>query len=267
MTTAPTYENVLLSVAGGVATVTLNRPDVLNALSPALVRDLTQALRYVADNEDIRAVVLTGAGRSFCAGGDMQEDVSVANEWAAEEYLAVGEEWLEVTTTIVGMEKPVIAAIRGHAVGGGFEISLACDIRIAAETARLGNAFIRMGVVADLGGVYFLPRLVGLGKAKLLALTGDFIGAAEAERMGVVELVVPDTELERTARELAEKLAKGPTKAIGMTKKAMHRALGTDLATAARYCCELNVSLLQTADHREAFTAFLEKRRPDFKGR
>jgi len=259
-------ENVILSREGNVATITLNRPQALNAVSPGLIRDLTEAVRKVAKDENIRAVILTGAGRSFCAGGDIDEDVSQVCKMKPDEYIKYVKWFYEPFKGIVGMEKPVIAAIRGHAIGGGLDLAVACDIRIASQGARLGNAYVRMGIVPELGQSYFLPRLVGIGRAKLLTFTGDFITAEEAERIGLVEKVVPEEELDKTARDLAERLAKGPTKTIAMTKMAINKSLSMDFESSSDYCWRLNLSLLQTEDHHEAFTAFLEKRQPTFKG-
>ncbi len=264
--TGEEFENVIISREENVATVTLNRPKVLNAMSPGLMQDLEEAVRIVAKDENVRAVIINGAGRSFCAGGDVKEDVAQVSKMKPLEYKKYVARFFEVMKEIVWMEKPVIAAIRGYAIGGGCDLALACDIRIASQGARLGNAYMRMGIIPELGGVYFLPRLVGLGKAKLLAFTGDFITAEEAERMGLVEKVVAEEELDKTARDLAERLAKGPTKTIAMTKRAMNKSLHMDLDSSSEYCWDLNLLLLQTEDHEEAFTAFLEKREPRFKG-
>jgi 2-(1,2-epoxy-1,2-dihydrophenyl)acetyl-CoA isomerase len=176
-------------------------------------------------------------------------------------------EIFELIRGIVWMDKPVIAALKGFAIGGGFDLAMACDIRIAAKGTKMGNAFIRMAILPELGGLYFLPRLVGLGRAKLLAFTGDFITAEEAERIGLVEKVVPEEELDKSARELAEKLARGPTRAIAMTKLAINKSLSMDLESSSEYCWLLNPPLFQTRDHHEAIAAFREKRAPVFQGR
>lgn len=261
------FTSVILSVKENVATITLNRPEVLNAMSPELMHDLRDALKTVAKDDNARAVIINGAGPSFCAGGDVEKDVAQISKMKPYEYKAYIEDFYEVTKTIVWMEKPVIAAIKGYAVGGGFDVALASDIRIAAQGARMGNAYIRMGIIPELGGIYFLPRLVGVGRAKLLCLTGDFITAEEAYQMGLVEKVVPEEELDKTATELAGKLAKGPTKTIGLTKIAINKSLDMDLEASSEYSQNLNLILIPTEDHREAYTAFLEKRKPVFKGK
>jgi enoyl-CoA hydratase/carnithine racemase len=260
------FKTVLLSQEGNIATVTLNRPEVLNSMSPALMKDLTKAVGIVAKDENIRAVIINGAGRAFCAGGDVRDIARMANMNPLD-YREYINEIFESIRGIVWMEKPVIAAIKGSAVGGGFDLAMACDIRIAARGTKMGSAFIRMGLLPELGGIYFLPRLVGVGMARLLAFTGDLITAEEAERIGLVEKVVPEEELDKTARDLAAKLAKGPTKAIAMTKIAINRSLNMDLESSTDYCWRLNPLLLQTEDYHEAFTAFLEKRTPTFKGK
>jgi enoyl-CoA hydratase/carnithine racemase len=260
------FKTVLLSQEGNIATVTLNRPEVLNSMSPALMKDLTKAVGIVAKDENIRAVIINGAGRAFCAGGDVRDIARMANMNPLD-YREYINEVFESIRGIVWMEKPVIAAIKGSAVGGGLDLAMACDIRIAARGTKMGSAFIRMGLLPELGGIYFLPRLAGVGMARLLAFTGDLITAEEAERMGLVEKVVPEEELDKTARDLAAKLAKGPTKAIAMTKIAINRSLNMDLESSTDYCWRLNPLLLQTEDYHEAFTAFLEKRTPTFKGK
>jgi len=260
------FRTVLLSQEENIVTITLNRPEVLNSMSPALMKDLIKATGIVAKDENIRAVIINGAGRAFCAGGDVQ-DIARMSKMNPLDYREYIDEFFESIRRIVWMEKPVIAAIKGFAVGGGLDLAMACDIRIAARGTKMGSAFIRMGLLPELGGIYFLPRLAGVGMAKLLAFTGDLITAEEAERVGLVEKVVPEEELDKAARDLAEKLAKGPTKAIAMTKIAINRSLNMDLESSTDYCWRLNPLLLRTEDLHEAFTAFLEKRAPIFRGK
>lgn len=261
------FKTVLLSQEGDVATITLNRPDVLNAMCPALMEDLIKAVGIAAKDEIVRAVIINGAGRAFCAGGDVNDIAGLSKMKPLEYREYINDDVFGLIRGIVWMEKPVIAAIKGFAIGGGFDLAMACDIRIAAKGTKMGNAFIRMGILPELGGIYFLPRLVGLGMAKLLACTGDFIIAEEAERIGLVEKVVPEEELDKSARDLAEKLAKGPTKAIGMTKIAINKSVNMDLESSSDYCWHLNPPLFQTKDHHEAIAAFREKRAPIFKGK
>ncbi len=261
------FENVILSREEKVATVTLNRPKLLNVMSPELMQDLKEALGIVAKDKNVRAVIVNGAGAHFCAGGDVEKDVAEVSKMKPFAYKEYIQGFFTITREIVGMEKPVIAAIKGYAVGGGFDLAMACDIRIAAQGARMGNAYIRMGILPELGGIYFLTRLTGVGNAKLLLFTGDFITAEEAYRMGLVQKIVPDEELDRSAKELAEKLANGPTKTIAMTKLAVNKSLDMDLEGSTEYCQNLALGLFQTEDHKEAVAAFLEKRKPVFKGK
>lgn len=261
------FKTVLLSQEESVATITLNRPEVLNAMSPALMKDLIKAVNLVSKNESVRAVIINGAGRAFCAGGDVNDIAGLVKMTPLEYREYINGEVFNLIRGIVWMEKPVIAALKGFAIGGGFDLAMACDIRIAAKGTKMGNAFIRMAILPELGGIYFLPRLVGLGWAKLLALTGDFITAEEAEHIGLVEKVVPEEELDKSVKELAEKLARGPTKAIGMTKIALNKSVNMDLESSSDYCWHLNPPLFQTKDHLEAIAAFREKRAPNFKGK
>ena len=261
------FKTVLLSQEENVATITLNRPEVLNAMSPALMKDLIKAVNLVSKDESVRAVIINGAGRAFCAGGDVNDIAGLVKMTPLEYREYINGEVFGLIRGIVWMEKPVIAALKGFAIGGGFDLAMACDIRIAAKGTKMGNAFIRMAILPELGGIYFLPRLVGLGWAKLLAFTGDFITAEEAERIGLVEKVVPEEELDKTAHELAQKLARGPTKAIGMTKIALNKSINMDLESSSDYCWHLNPPLFQTKDHHEAIAAFREKRAPIFRGK
>jgi len=262
-----TFPNVILSTEGPVAIITLNRPRVFNAISPDLMRDLKRALSLVSRDKKARAVIITGAGSSFCAGGDIEKDVMHASRMTPLEYAEYNQGFFTIIDKVINMEKPVIAAINGYAVGGGFDIALACDIRIAAEGSRMGNAYIKMGLVPQLGGLHFLTQIIGPANAKQLLFTGDFIPAQEAYRMGLVAQVVPDDKLANASRELAEKLANGPTRAIAMTKLAVNRSLNSDLHSSTEHCQSLAVGLFRTEDHKEAVAAFREKRKPVFKGK
>jgi len=261
------FETIILSREESIATITLNRPEVLNALSPQMFQDLTVAFDELAKGDTVKVVVMTGEGRAFCSGGDVQLDVAATSNMSAFEWREYMRGQHALIMKITQIEKPVIAAINGIAVGGGCDLVLASDIRIASEKARLGQVYIRMGIAPDLGGTYFLPRLVGSGKAKLLIFTGDLIDAGEAESMGLVDKVVSAEELESTVGDLAKRLSKGPTKAIAMAKVAINRSLNMDLESALDYVGNLNSSLLQTDDYKEGFKAFLEKREPVFRGR
>lgn len=259
------FESIILKKEDNIWTITLNRPEVLNALSPNLFDEVTLVLDEAKNNETVRVIIITGAGRAFCAGGDVKNDVSKLSTMGPFELRNYIHAY--VIKKIVELEKPVIAAINGIATGGGLDLALACDIRFASEKARFSEIFVKMGIIPDLGGVYFLPRLIGLSKAKLLAFTGDIIDSREAERIGLVDKVFPDDQLMPAVEQLARQLASGPSKTIAMIKVAMNRSLSMDLNSSLDFTTNLQCLLVQTEDHKEAFTAFLEKRKPIFKGR
>ena len=259
------FRNILLARKGNVATITLNRPEKLNALSPELAEELIHALDEVAKDEAIRAVILTGAGKAFSAGGDVDKDVVPLREKSLSEFIAYFSQLSPVYKLIVEMEKPVIAAINGYCVGGGLDLALACDIRIAAEDAQLGEVFVRMGLVPE-AGTFLLPRQIGVSKAKLLSFTGDILSAKEAENIGLVDKVVPADKLISSAEELAQRLANGP-KAIGLIKKGINASLGMTFDASLDYITQLMYQAVHTEDHKEAVSAWLEKRKPVFKGR
>ena len=257
---------VLFKKEGGVAWITMNRPEVLNAWDPELIHNLADRLSDVGQDEEVRAVVITGAGKAFSAGGDIKVQKQFLDQPLAArlERATVGQ-W--ITRHITSMEKPVIAAVNGAAVGAACDMALACDIRIASENASFSELFIRRGLIPDMGGMFFLPRLVGVAKAKELIFSGDIIDAWEAERIGLVNKVVPAEKLEIETRELARRLANGPTKAIGLAKKVINKSLSTDLETSLDYALQALTICYYTEDHAEATRAFWEKREPQFKGK
>lgn len=261
------YETILIERDNGIVTIILNRPKNLNAMSPQLMYEMNSALKEVLEDRTIKVLVVTGTGRAFCAGGDVELDVANVSKLSSYEFREYMKNFYSVIQKIYHMEKPVIAAINGVAVGGGCDLAMACDIRIASEKAKLGMAYIAMGILSDLGGVYFLPRLVGMGRAKLLTLTGDIIDAKYAEQIGLVDQVIPENEFKCVVDKLAKKLANGPSLAIGLYKHAMHKSSNMDLDTSLIYTNHLQYLLINTEDHKEGFTAFLEKRKPVFKGR
>ncbi len=167
------FETILVTVYSGICKITLNRPEKLNAMSPKLMQELDKALDEVSKDEDIRVVVITGAGKAFCAGGDIQLDVSQISKMGSFFWRKYDREFCSAIERIYWMEKPVVAAINGVAVGGGCDLAMACDIRVASENAKFGMAYVKMGIIPDLGGIYFLPRIIGLGRAKLMTFTGD----------------------------------------------------------------------------------------------
>lgn len=258
------FATVIVQRRDGIAIITLKRPEKLNAFSPELTHDFAEALGEVGDDRTVRAVIVTGAGKSFSAGGDIKTDLGPLRRMSLPEFNNYFYEGLLMYKSIVVMEKPVIAAINGYAVGLGMEVCLCCDIRIAAEDAKLGELFVRMGLIPEIG-IFLLPRLIGPGRAKLVSFTGDLIGAREAEQMGLVDKVVPPDNLISSAEELARRLAQGP-KSIGLIKKAMNESLNMTLDSSLSYMMDLFYQAVHTEDHEEAVKAWLEKRSPVFKG-
>ena len=262
------YQDIIYAKAEGIATITLNRPDRRNAFSPEMRDGMVRAILDATKDQKVRVLVITGAGRAFCAGADVKAMAESFDQPAARQLRresAAGDVALPVL--LQKCEKPVIAAINGVAVGGGLDLALACDIRIASDQARFAEVFIRRGMIPAMGGTFFLPRLVGIDKACYLIFTGDMIDAREAERIGLVTTVVPHEELEMATMELAEKLAKGPPLAIRRAKHAIYEGLGMDLKSTLDYLKEVVEELQATEDHKEGARAFVEKREPVFRGK
>jgi 2-(1,2-epoxy-1,2-dihydrophenyl)acetyl-CoA isomerase len=261
------YRSILYKKELGVATITLNRPRALNALNAEMLDELLDAVRQAGEDPEVKVLLLTGAGRAFCFGADISEFRQ------AQEQPGQGSAWAmllksqEIIRLLTGMLKPTIAALNGFATGLGLDLALACDLRIAAERAKLGEAFVSMGLVPDGGGTFLLPRLVGLAKAAEMIFTGVAIDPAEAERIGLINRVVPAQELIKSAQELADKLARGPSLAIGLAKEAIWRNLSQHLDSALNFEAQSQKACLGSEDHREAVKAFLEKRDPHFRGK
>ena len=261
------YDDILFKKEDRVATIMFNRPDSLNALGGTMREDIIDAISDVKRDKNIGALVITGAGRAFCAGGNIKE----MERMSIEVPLVERREFVQtvahkIITEIRTLKKPVIACINGHAIGAGCNIALACDMRIASDKAKLGVGFINMGLVSDYGGLYFLPRLVGVPKAIEMYFTGDVINAAEAERIGMVNKTVPHEELEKTTYELAGRIAKKAPIALGMIKDIIYKGLNMNLADELDLEADAQSICLKTEDHREGVRAFLEKREPVFKG-
>jgi 2-(1,2-epoxy-1,2-dihydrophenyl)acetyl-CoA isomerase len=266
------YETLLYEVDQGVATITLNRPAALNAINPQMIEELQAVLNKVRDDAPVRAVVLTGAGRGFCSGADLKARQRVKPGEAAADANPVGAERLRHTynpliLAIRTIEKPFLAAVNGVAAGAGCNLALACDIVLASDAARFGNVFVRIGLIPDCGGHFLLPRLVGFHKAAELMFTGDIIDAQEAERLGLINRVVPHADLTKQSRELAERLARGPTRAIGLCKRTLNVGITADLAAVLDAEAEGQALASQTEDHWEGVQAFLEKRPARFSGK
>jgi len=257
-------DEILLDIEDGVATVTLNRPERLNTLTIPTVDRLVETLSEAAASVDVRVVVLAGNGRRFCAGADQAEMV----ERDPQAWEPIVRRYLDPVRAIVGMDKPVIAALHGDAVGGGLGLAMACDFRIAADGIRLGAPFTPIGLAGcDMSAGWFLPRLVGLGTATDLMFTGRLVEAGEALEIGLVHRVVPPQKFEGEVAALARQLAAGPPIAHRWTKRAIHRSLGVDMDAEFEFEIFAQVQCIQSEDHREGVRAFKEKRVPVFKGR
>jgi 2-(1,2-epoxy-1,2-dihydrophenyl)acetyl-CoA isomerase len=259
------YEGFFVEKEGAIATLVLNRPERLNALLPTLVLSFPRAIEDVRKDDAIRVLIMTGAGRAFCAGGD------VGTKGKDKTYQELSQRWSRfligpVAISLRNFEKPTIAAINGAAVGAGVSLFLACDITIASENAKFGLAFVKVGLVPDAGATYFLPRKVGISKAIELMCTGDIINAEEAEQIGLVSRVVPQDKLMEEVRELAEKLAKGPPIAIGLIKRAAYKSLDNNLEQQIDFEDYAQSLCFKTEDHKEGARSFMEKREAVFKG-
>lgn len=266
MATDVQAEVLEVSRAGGVLTLTLNRPSRLNALDDALLVALSTALAAARSDASVRCVLLTGAGRGFCAGADLGSgllDPGPDRGMTVRRHLQAY--YAPVILGIRELEKPVVAAVNGVAAGAGMSLALACDLRVCAESASFLQAFVRIGLVPDAGSTFFLPRLVGMAKAAELAMLGDQIPALEALRIGLVNQVVPDDALLSTALAVASRLAEGPM-AVGLIKRALNLSLTSDLRAQLAHEEDLQALAANSDDSVEGVTAFLQKRPAEFRG-
>jgi len=249
----------------GIGTITLNRPERLNALTFEVYRELTDTFASFRDDNDVRVVVITGSGRAFCSGGDVHDIIGELFERNIEGLL----EFTRLTCALVrnmrALPKPIISSLNGTTAGAGACIALASDIRLANEAAKIAFLFVKVGLSgADMGAAFLLPRVVGLSKATELLYTGDFISAAEAERIGLYNRVVPVDQLAATTRELAERLARGPAFALAKTKEMLNRELDMNLDAALECEAQAQAICMQHPDYREAYEAFVAKREAKF---
>ena len=260
------YQAIQLAIEQQVAWITLNRPEARNAVNDEMREELLAVLTDARTNPDIRALVLTGSGKGFCTGADLsRRGGGPTGPGAAREMMRTRSQRL--IRALWELEKPVVAAVNGVAAGLGSHLAFACDLVIAAEEARFIEVFVRRGIALDGGGAYLLPRLIGLAKAKELVFFGEDCSAAEALRIGLVNKVVPGEQLRAAAREWAEKLAHGPTFAIGISKRLLNRSLDSDLETALDEEATFQSLVTQSEDTKEGMRAFAEKRKPVFTGK
>jgi 2-(1,2-epoxy-1,2-dihydrophenyl)acetyl-CoA isomerase len=261
-------ESVIYETSDGIATITLNRPEVLNALDGTLADEIAKSVTQANGDPAVRCIVITGAGRAFCAGADLKP---IEEFYRRGERAPVGDilrdRYNPMIDPIVNADKPVIAAVNGVAAGAGASLALACDFRIAGDKAKFFQAFIKIGLIPDSGATHFLPRLVGTAKALELAMLGDIIDAAEALRLGLVTKVVPQGSLVEETRAFATRLAAGPTKAYALTRKAVQFGAVNDLRQTLDFEADLQQELAASPDHMEGVIAFLEKRDAKFQGR
>ncbi|HSK85489.1 MAG TPA: enoyl-CoA hydratase-related protein [Rubrobacter sp.] len=260
------YETLLYEKDNGVANIVLNRPEKLNAFDGTMHDELYTALGEAAEDGVTRCIVLRGEGRGFSAGADLARVVREADgDPDLGEYLR--STYSRLVKRMVGTDKPLIAALHGPVYGAGVGIALACDLRVAAQSATFSVAFIKIGLMPDAGVTFLLPRVVGLGRAMEMSMLGDAVDAVEAHRIGLVNKVVADDSLSEEARILADRLAAMPTLALGRIKHALYASFETDLETALEAEAEGQTFCGSTQDHKEGVTAFFEKREPRFIGR
>lgn len=272
------FKDILYEKNNYIATITLNRPEKLNTFSVNMIKGWVDALEDARDDHGVRVIVVTGAGRAFCAGGDVNAMKKGEGFFPEEDFPPSGvnnayhkkrnlwELIHRVPLTLESIDKPVICAVNGDAVGAGCDMALMCDLRVAAETARFSEGYVKIGLVPGDGGAFLLPRLVGLPKALELLWTGDRISARDALQMGMVNRVAPGEKLMEETYRLADQIAQGPPLAVRMIKRAVYQGLKSDFKTALDLISSHMAIISETRDHREGVNALLEKRKPDFKG-
>jgi 2-(1,2-epoxy-1,2-dihydrophenyl)acetyl-CoA isomerase len=262
------FNEILLEKIEGVAVVTLNRPERFNSFTTSMYREFPQIVDQLRRDDEVKAVILTGAGKGFCAGSDVSDRLGKRLEKGGEESRFENLQQVgAMALDIADFDKPIIGAINGAAVGAGLSLALLCDIRLASEKARFGAVWLTVGLIADVGATYYLPRIVGREKALELILTREIVGADEALKIGLVSKVFPHAQLMDGARNLARSIATGPSVAVELTKRALQRSLDNDLKTQLDYETYAQNICRQTEDHKEGIRAFAEKRKPAFVGR
>lgn len=261
------YTTIIVTKQSEVATIKFNRPEVLNAFDRAMGKEIGSAVAEIRDDPEVRCVILTGAGRAFCSGGDIKGMLSNLSSSSPDERRAGLKNTHRWLTELINLDKPVIASVNGFAVGAGMSLAMTADIIIAEENAKFAQSFVGIGLAPDLAGSYLLPRLVGLNKAKELTFTGETFDAHSAQRWGIVNQVVSAEELESVTWQLALRLAQGPTKAIGLAKAMLNKSFETDLATFLDSEASYQSFCAGTEDFKEGVQAFKEKRKPEFRGK
>ncbi|MBI3783769.1 MAG: enoyl-CoA hydratase/isomerase family protein [Deltaproteobacteria bacterium] len=261
------FKAIQYSLENDVAWVTMNRPEQRNAVNAEMREELIQVLTDAQTNAAVRAVVLTGSGKGFCTGADLSGPRGQGPTGAGATRLIMKSSSQRLIRALWDLEKPVVAAVNGVAAGLGSHLAFASDFVIAAADARFIEVFVRRGIAVDAAGAFLLPRLVGLQRAKQMVYFGDDLSAADAERFGLVSKIVPGDQLAATAREWAEKLAKGPTVAIGLSKRLLNRSLESDMETCLEEEALVQTVVSQSEDIKEGMTAFMERRPAQFKGR
>lgn len=255
---------VLYEKSEKIALITLNRPKALNAMSGELVKSLTSCLDQASNDDEVRVIVLTGNGKGFCAGGDLGYLKQLTNVIEARAFITeVG----ALVTKIQSITKPVIAMVNGVAAGAGFNLAIACDIVFAADTARFAQSFVKVGLVPDCGGMYLLPKIVGVHKAKELMFTADLIGAEQAEKLGIINHIVSADKLREETMAFAQKLLASAPIALGMVKQTLNGMEDMTLANWLSHEADMQTLCMQTADHQEGIAAFMEKRAPKFQNK
>lgn len=257
-------EALQFNIENGVAYLTLNRPDSYNSCNKEMALSIQQRLKECEENPEVRCIYITGMGKAFCAGQDLQEVIDPDNGLEIESI--VSEHYNPIVLKIRQIEKPVVAAVNGVAAGAGANLALCCDIVVATASASFIQAFSKIGLIPDTGGTYYLPRLIGMQKATALIMLGDKVPAEEAERLGMIYKVFPDDTFVQESKALAEKLAKMPTRGLGLTKRALNYSTHNDLDTQLGIEEQLQTAAANTEDYNEGVSAFLEKRKPGFKG-
>jgi enoyl-CoA hydratase/carnithine racemase len=253
--------------AGAVARITLDRPDAMNALTFEVYRELTDTLRALAARKDVRVVILTGRGRAFCTGGDVKEIIGELLQFDQARLAAFTRLTCDLIRAMRGLPQPIVASLNGTVAGAGAAIALAADFRVAADGARIAFLFVKVGLSgADMGAAYLLPRVVGLGRATEMLMTGEFVEAAEAQRIGLYHRVVSPERLETETAAMAARLARGPAAGLAATKDALNREMHMSLEDALDHEAAVQAELMQGPDFREGFAAFTAKRPPRFAG-